>query len=263
VTATETNREPLDTTTVLADLTEFWANPEPGILGRIPSRKIAGSDWDQQVPEGTENPYWEIVRQIPLEDGLSFGPSRPEPSSFVVTGQPPVARALVNRNALCGTFSWSIPSPGDMTWMRQILGGRGVVEAGAGSGYWAWQMRQAGIDAVAYEPADPADNKYVHREWTALLRDGHQAPQHHPDRALFLCWPSYDEPWAAHALSCYSGDLLIYCGEGWGGCCADDGFFKLIDAEWEEIGSSPAHVSFWGIHCYLTAYRRKETEEQL
>lgn len=107
-------------------------------------------------------------------------------------------------------------------------------------------MRQGGIDVVAYEPLELADNKYALREWTALLRDGHHAPKRHPDRALFLCWPSYDDPWAAHALACYEGDLLIYCGEPEGGCCADDDFFQLVDAEWDEAGSSPAHVSWWG-----------------
>ena len=100
-------------------------------------------------------------------------------------------------------------------------------------------------------------NKFARREWTTLLRDDHAAPKHHPDRALFLCWPSYAEPWAAQALACYTGDMLIYAGEGEGGCTADDEFFRLLDAEWEEIGDSPAHISYWGIHCYLTAYRRR------
>lgn len=250
-------KPPVDPDAILADLADWWASPFPRkYAGTIP-RRIAGSEWDQAVPEGTENPYWEIIRQLPLEELSSvFSRHRPEPVMFV---ERPRGRGLiVSRDDLCGTFSWSIPSPGDMTWMRSFLGGRGVVEAGAGGGYWAWQMRQAGIDAVAYEPVEAADNKFVRREWTALLRDGHDAPKHHPDRALFLCWPSYSDPWAAHALACYAGDTLIYAGEGEGGCCADDDFFRLLDAEWEEAGSSPAHISFWGIHCYLTAYRRKE-----
>jgi hypothetical protein len=29
------------------------------------------------------------------------------------------------------------------------------------------------------------------------------------------------------------------------------------EREVTKIGDSPAHVSYWGIHCYLTAYRRK------
>jgi len=252
------DRAPLDPEEVLGRLAAFWANPERGkFSGTIPLR-IAGSAWDQQVPDGTQNPYWEIIRQLPLEDRLPWA-TGPEPVTHLITDGPDGEnfRYLADRFALCGTFSWSICSPGDLAWIGEVLGGRGVVEAGAGGGYWAWQMRQAGIDTVAYEPVDPADNKYVRREWTSLLRDGHDAPKRHRDRALFLCWPSYGDPWAAHALACYEGDLLIYAGEGDGGCCADDEFFRLIEAEWEEAGSSAAHVSYWGIHDYLTAYRRQ------
>lgn len=249
---------PLDSARVLADLADWWANPRPARFSGAAPRRIAGGEWDQQVPEGTQNPYWEIVRQLPLEEMRLPWERRPEPTTYVITDETPTGnlRYFADRFDLTGTFSWSIPSPGDMAWMRQVLAGRGVVEAGAGGGYWAWQMRQAGIDVIAYEPLEVADNKYVRREWTALLRDGHDAPKHHPDRALFLCWPSYSDPWAAHALSCYEGDTLIYAGEGDGGCCADDDFFRLLNAEWEEASSSPAHVSYWGIHCYLTAYRR-------
>jgi len=46
-------------------------------------------------------------------------------------------------------------------------------------------------------------------------------------------------------------------GEPEGGCCADDAFFGMLDAEWDEVGDCPHHVTFGGIHCYLTEYRRK------
>jgi hypothetical protein len=212
----------LDTATVLADLAAWWsqASLPLSFSGRVPSR-IAGGKFDQRVPGGTQNPYWEIARQLPLDDMPLPWHQRPEP-------------------------------------MLHWLGGRGVVEPGAGTGYWAWQMEQAGISVAAYEPEvqGPA-NHFARRTWTTLLRDDHAAPRHHGDRALFLCWPSYAEPWAAQSLACYTGDLLVYCGEGEGGCTADDGFFELLAAEWEEVSDSAAHVSYWGIHDYLTAYRRK------
>jgi hypothetical protein len=244
---------------VLADLAAFWANPEPArFTGEIPKR-IAGGKWDQEIPEGTLNPYWEIIRQLPLDDSMLSWKVRPEPVTHLFTDGPAGYRYLADRFALCKTFAWSVCSPGDITWMRDVLGGQGVVEAGAGGGYWAWQLRQAGVDVVACEPLDLAGNSYVAREWTELLRDNHDAPKHHPDRALFLCWPSYADPWAAQSLATYKGDLLIYAGEDEGGCTADSAFFELRDAEWEEIGDSPAHVSYWGIHCNLTAYSRKGT----
>lgn len=247
--------EPLNSEDVLATLAAFWASPQPDIMGRQP-RRIAGSPADQQVPEGVQNPYWEIVRQLPV-CGIDLQyDHRYKPDGYFFNPRDPL-RQIADRHTLCGTYSWSIPSPGDMTWLRDILGDRAVVEAGAGGGYWAWQMEQAGIDIVAYEPNEPEDNKFVRREWTTLLRDGHEAPKHHPDRALFLCWPSYSDPWAAQSLACYTGDMLIYAGEPEGGCTADDEFFRLLDAEWGEIEDSPAHVTYSGIHCHLTAYRRK------
>jgi len=285
---TEAAPKLLATEKVLADLAAWWAGLKPSLplardmsmltaaeqadaraaelgdyMAALDARRsypprIAGSKWDQQVPEGTQNPYWEIIRQLPSEP-LSFPwQTRPEPTLHWLGSGGRDFKLFADRFDMCGTYSWSICSPGDIAWIKGLLDGRGVVEPGAGTGYWAWQMEQAGISVAAYDPNEPEPgNHFARREWTTVLRDDHSAPKRHPDRALFLCWPSYADPWAAQALACYAGDLLIYAGEGEGGCTADDGFFRLRDAEWDEIGDSPAHVSYWGIHCYLTAYRRK------
>ena len=252
------NADPVDADALLAELAAWWQDPEPDHYSRNIPARIAGGKWDQEVPVGTRNPYWEIIRQLPLSDIPFPRETRPEPMTHLFTGTPGNdLRVFADRFSLCRTFSWSIPSPGDIAWMRDILGGKGVVETGAGSGYWAWQMEQAGIDAVAYDPAETGNNKFACRQWATVLRDDHGAARLHPDRALFLCWPSYAEPWAAQSLACYDGDLLIFAGEPEGGCTADDEFFKLLDAEWEESGVAPQHVSHWGIHCYLTACMRK------
>jgi hypothetical protein len=71
-----------------------------------------------------------------------------------------------------------------------------------------------------------------------------------------MCWPSYDQPWARSALDAYQGDTLVYVGEHWG-CCADDSFFELLEQGWEEIAESPAHRTWWGVHCRMTAYHRQ------
>jgi hypothetical protein len=52
------------------------------------------------------------------------------------------------------------------------------------------------------------------------------------------------------------GDTLVYVGERDGGCCADEDFFEDLNARWEPLGASPHHVTWWGIHCEMTAYRR-------
>lgn len=249
--------KPVDAAKVLTELAAFWADPQPGHYGqRVPGR-IAGSKHDQPVPRGISNPYWEIIRQMPL-DTISawYGHGRPEPDGYFLA--PDGTRLIADRHTLCATFAWSIPSPGDIAWIRKALRGRGVVEAGAGGGYWAWQLAQSGVRVAAYEPADWRANHFVSRSpWVPVLRNDHTVTKKHPECALLLCWPSYNEPWAGKALSLYGGDQLFYAGEGEGGCCADDSFFNLLAAEWDEVADCPHHVSYSGIHCYLTEYRRK------
>lgn len=250
----------VDTRELLADLAAFWADePLPLSFSGNPPRKIAGTVHDQPVPLGTQNPYWEIVRQLPLNDMPVLWQTGPEPTLYWLAERSSLRRTryFSDRFDVCATYSWAVCTPGDIDWMKDILDGRGVVECGAGTGYWAWQLRQAGVDVIAYDPLEAGtDNGFARREWSVILRDDHSASKHHPDRALFLCWPSYGEPWAAQSLACYEGDLLFFCGEDEGGCTADDNFFRLLEAGWEEIASCPSHISYWGIHDELRAYRR-------
>ncbi len=225
--------------TVSAELAEIhaWWGQQPESL--VP---IAGGPLDQTVPAHTDNPYWEIVRWLPAPAGAPDGTARGLP---------------VGHHLLTRRYSWAIPSPGDIAWLGRTLGGRGLVEVGAGSGYWAWQARQAGIDVTAYEPADNAVNSYTDgTEYFPLKRDDHEAARHHPDRALLLCWPSAGDAWAAGALRAYEGDLLVYVGQERGGHCADDGFFDLLAEHWTPAGRSDHHVGWRHTHSAMTAYRR-------
>ncbi len=230
----------------LAEIRQWWAQS----AGRqTPERmyRIADGPDDQLIPAGVRNPYWELVRQLPsVRDGrLGL-----RPDGF--------ARGLpVGQHLLTKRYAWAIPSPGDLVWLAGVLDGRGLVEIGAGSGYWAWQAWQTGIDVIAYDPTDPATNAYTDGiEYLAIRPGGHTASRNHPDRALLLCWPSSGDPWAADALRAYTGDLLVYIGEGLDGHCADDGFFELLGREWVPVGSSPHHVSWRHAHSTATAYRR-------
>lgn len=89
-----------------------------------------------------------------------------------------------------------------------------------------------------------------------MLPGDHEAAARHPDRALLLCWPSLGGAWAAQALRRHRGSLLIYAGEESGGCTADEEFFALRDRDFELVSQSPWHVTYTGVHCALTAWRR-------
>jgi hypothetical protein len=234
----------------LAEIRDWWAERSHSAIPPMLSLRagpIAGSAYDQIASADADNPYWDLVRQLP---SVADGHAGMAPDGY--------ARGLpVGRYLLTRRYSWGIPSPGDLAWLTNVLDRRGLVEIGAGSGYWAWQARQAGIDVIAYEPSDPADNRYTDGiEYVATLRSGHAAASRHPDRALLMCWPTHGAAWAAQSLACYAGDLFIYIGEGKTRHCADDAFFALLERHWTRIDASPHHVSWRYTRCRMTAYRR-------
>lgn len=162
----------------------------------------------------------------------------------------------IDRQQLCKTYTWSIPSPGDIAWIKEQLAGRDVVEIGAGTGYWAWQLSQADVSVHAYD-LKPGGNHYCGDViYHPVFRGGPEMAASHAECALLLCWPPYDSPMAADALKAYTGDLVFSIGEPEGGCTGNDEYFALLGKEFEEIGDSPAHVTYSGIHCWVTAYRR-------
>ncbi|MBF6373901.1 methyltransferase domain-containing protein [Nocardia farcinica] len=201
-------------------------------------------DTDLNAGSRTDNPYWAIVRLM-----------RHEPEAW---GDPwavdqfgddtPLRRSMVQ------TYAWSIPSPADVQWMHRILGGRDVVEIGAGSGYWAWQLRQLGVDVDAVD--DSSWTRPWAKQWSPVRKGGPKDAALHPDRALLLVWPPYDDAMAYRSLTAYEGDLVFYAGEGSYGCTADDQFHHELEKSWELVGTAPHHPTFDGIHCRLYAYRR-------
>lgn len=230
---------------VEARLRELWGGTVLDVLGR-PTKPLAAHLRGEGAPDGMVNPYWSIVRWLPQSTW----------SSPDVEGWTPPAFPA-NRDVLVFTYAFAIPSPGDIAFLAKHVAGGKVIELGAGTGYWAWQLTQAGVDTVAYDSHGWAD--------TGLLSDTQFHPvrlgsvekiAEHPDRLLMLCWPDYDTPFAFDALRAYTGDRLIYIGEGWGGCTGDDDFGKALDEQWELVAASGSHINFGGIRSRIGVYQR-------
>lgn len=198
----------------------------------------------------TDNPFWEIIRLVPIEvnEPGTFG-DHYELEWYGRDGERPV----VNRHEVVKLFTWAVLSPADLAWINDQLMGRNVIEIGAGAGYWAWQISQLGVDVMAYDNWS-WEHEFV---WYDVLTGEPEYAGAFPDRVLVLVWPPYDDAMAVQTLRAYTGDTLIYAGENGGGCTGDDSFHELLEQEWDYIGDSPGHVTFEGIHCHLTAYRRK------
>ncbi|MEU6561808.1 hypothetical protein [Nocardia nova] len=98
------------------------------------------------------NPYWDIVA----------------PSMFEHEGRRVVNGGRANGSARLGfaqtilqsAYAYAIPSPETVGWLEQFCVGRSLIELGAGRGYWAAQLANAGVQVAAYdsEPPDSTEN---------------------------------------------------------------------------------------------------------
>lgn len=158
------------------------------------------------------------------------------------------------RHRACNRWSWAVPNPAAIT----VLAGLGpIVEVGAGTGYWARLITDAGGDIIAYDRTppfehpgvDPARPRFLCDEWPEGVNrfhpharlwfdvregDGVAAAAVHADRTLFLCWPPYDDPFGADAVRAYhaaGGRRVAYVGEGASGCTGDAELHALLGFE--------------------------------
>lgn len=135
-----------------------------------------------------------------------------------------------------------------------------ILEVGAGIGYWAHELRRAGIDIVATEPELGERNPYPFRvtePWTMIEKlSAADAIRKYPDRNLLTVWPGYDETWTGEMLKEFTAEFVAYAGESSGGCTGDDDFHSHLDEFFEEIAIIDIpHFRYLNDRLYL--YKRK------
>ncbi len=178
-------------------------------------------------------------------------------------GGEPVFDAM-HRPELSRRFSWAIPNDAAIEAIAEVAAGRGIVEVGAGTGYWAALLEQAGVDVLATDAAPPApslgdDHNLWHAEastWVEVHHvDGATAAADSNGRVLFLCWPPSINDMALEALEAYTGDTVVYVGEWTNGATGTPAFRALLDAEWELVRTVEIPV-WWGRDDAVRIYRR-------
>ncbi len=214
----------------------------------------------------TDNPYWDMILTLPGNtiDWRYEHVWSPDWSATWRWEKP------IHRNELCGKYTWAIPDPDSLAFVAHWLSPQGV-EMGAGSGYWAWQLTQLGVDMFAYDETPPQlkTGNHWHSPRTGpygeLLNETRSIffsvqegkpdiLSQHTDRTLFLSWPPMSDM-ASDCLKTYQGKRLVYIGEDDGGCTADDAFFAQLTEDWVEVASHRP-IQWWAIHDWITVYER-------
>jgi hypothetical protein len=159
------------------------------------------------------------------------------------------------REAFIDQFGFAILSYGAIEAIRPYAP---ILEIGAGSGYWAYELQRAGVDVIATDPGrwysrgnkkpDGTQPKAWQETYTNVEKlTGLQAIRKYPGRTLLFVWPPYQARWPAGLLQTFTGNTVIYMGEGMGNACANDRFHEILDEQF----SDQQYVRmphFWG--CY-------------
>jgi hypothetical protein len=179
------------------------------------------------------------------------------------------------RTALCACFAYAIPNGAAID---RLVSAGPLLEVGAGLGYWARLIRDAGGDILAVDRDWSAgsgksgfnpENRFHGEDneaWTSvvLVHDCVGTVRDHPERTLFLCWPPYGSPDApepadgwfdAECLKAYSGEVFILVGEI-GGCTGSPAFARDLDERWERV--ELIELPTWPrVHDEMHVFRRK------
>ncbi len=211
----------------------------------------------------SRNPLWDIVGPLARVDA--------ETARRVIHGSSRLAYA---QTVLQEAFAYAVPSPETVSWVVDRVESRGVVEIGAGRGYWANQLRAGGLDVLAFDsqPPDRHDNPSFSRQPEASAVWGHvgdldelaaaDAAGALKNRVLFLCWPpGWDDAMSLDALLAYEradGDRVIYIGEPRGGRTGSEDFFDRLSSTWELVDEDPHFVTWWNLSDQAQCWSRRK-----
>jgi hypothetical protein len=131
------------------------------------------------------------------------------------------------------------------------------VSVGSGLGFIEYLLHKNGIDIIATDIQKPIYNPYFRRSaYIDIVELSAYDAIKTYNRNIILSWPCMDNPWAYECIrQIKSGTKLIYIGEGFGGCTADNAFNVYLDRNFQLEHKLP-HINFNGIDDSISLYTR-------
>jgi hypothetical protein len=155
------------------------------------------------------------------------------------------------RDKCIGKYGFAVPTE---SALREILkvSPKGIVEIGAGSGYWSKLLQLLGADVIA---CDDCSGVYTFKvgEFFPVQPVGYEKifrTKSIHERTLLVVWPNTDN---LKIFNKYRGDTVVYVGEISEGCT---GYDSKIEKTWELV--KEIEIPVWtGIHDSLGIFKRK------
>lgn len=212
-------------------------------LTRSPEEVVAYEEYIVRMtrPINEKNSYLEAVWKPWAEKAKYFGHS--DFAALRSVDRPLLIRARNSRK-----YSFAIPNEQALEVLKQHAP---IIEIGSGSGYWAFLLRQKGVDVLAVDNMSETFEKrwlsdIVVKDGTTFLKSNNGCA----NRTLLLCWPRD----ADNIIEAFQGDTIIWIGEIGGST-----WYFQDDAleEWEM--KQEVMIPTWpGVHDTMNVYKRKK-----
>lgn len=165
------------------------------------------------------------------------------------------------RIAACRTYSWGVPT-NDVIQKICEYGYQygGIVEPGAGAGYWMSLIRKANNNKFVTIATDlnpwhlnqndygNVDSLYTTVEVGDAVTDAKMAAE--KGYVLFTVWPEYEAKWTGDMIFEYlknGGQCVLFIGEGPGGCTGSDRMHALLNKFFNRVIPSQTEDGFEGV----------------
>lgn len=173
---------------------------------------------------------------------------------------------FLRRNAFIKDFGFVYLTKECAQALTEFLMSMRCLDVGSGTGWLSHLLAERGVETVA---ADKGGDAFAqHRMSKVWKRDFEgDAVTLLPGEfdAVILTWPHVSSGLASRVVDTMKqGQVLVYQGEGSGGCTAEEAFFDVIEntALWEPLETvtrqlNEVHVQFDGLHdTWLVARKR-------
>lgn len=152
-----------------------------------------------------------------------------------LASDPHDAATAATRDALIARYGFAIPDD-DALDAIVAASPHGIVEIGAGTGYWARLLHDrmpGGIRAFDTDPPPSVTSAWFagSMPWFEVRHGDETVADQAAPSTLLLVWPTRNETWgmdAAQRHHAAGGTTLVFVGEGPGGHTGDDGLHATL-----------------------------------
>jgi hypothetical protein len=151
-------------------------------------------------------------------------------------------------------YGYAIVDKDSLELIKNHIIGKKTLEINSGKGFWTYCLRLLGCDIVATD-LFRQDSFWIPVEQL----DAVSAVEKYNDKcSVLLCsWPDNNMDYAYEALRKFTGDTVVYIGEGKTGCCATNSFFDYLEQYYQKLEIEDTLQSWPFVNDCLSIYNKK------